>query len=73
MPEVAPVAQPVAMPIPASTIAATPLDAAPPKPAEDSGGKVEDQLRNLKRLFDQGLISADVYADKQRKILDALK
>lgn len=50
-----------------------PPEAAPAKPAEDSGVKVEDQLRNLKRLFDQGLISADIYADKQRKILDALK
>jgi hypothetical protein len=47
---------------------ATPAEAAP-----DSGVKVEDQLRNLKRLFDQGLISPEIYADKQRKILDTMK
>ncbi len=71
--EVAPPPPPVATPVPVNTVTAIPLDAPPPKPADDSGAKVEEQLRNLKRLFDQGLISADVYADKQRKVLDAMK
>jgi hypothetical protein len=73
-------AEPPPPPPPPPVVVTTPVAPVPPvapvnpvQAAPDSGAKVEEQLRNLKRLFDQGLISADVYADKQRKILDALK
>jgi hypothetical protein len=63
-------------PCPAAVLVATPVappSAAPAETAPDGAAKVEEQLRGLKRLFDQGLISADIYADKQRKLLDAMK
>jgi hypothetical protein len=33
-------------------------------------GSVEDQLRELRRLRDAGLLTEDVYADQQRRILE---
>ena len=36
-------------------------------PAKTSS--LEDQLRELKRLFDAGLISKDAYSDRQKKLL----
>jgi hypothetical protein len=75
-----PVEPPPPPPPPAAVVITAPVGPVPPlapaTPAEaapDSGVKVEDQLRNLKRLFDQGLISPEIYADKQRKILDTMK
>lgn len=41
--------------------------------ADDTNARAEEQLRSLKRLFDQGLISGDIYTDRQRKILDTMK
>jgi hypothetical protein len=34
---------------------------------------VEDQLRTLKHLYEQELISKEVYAERQQKILDGMK
>jgi hypothetical protein len=52
---------------------AKPADKAPEKITDDGNARAEDQLRSLKRLFDQGLISGDIYSDRQRKILDTMK
>lgn len=46
-----------------------------PTPAAGSGkttASVKTQLEELKKLFDQGLISNEVYQEKQRKILEGL-
>lgn len=43
------------------------------KSASEGDSKVEEQLRTLKRFFDQGLISNDVYVERQRKILETMK
>jgi hypothetical protein len=64
---------PAAVATPVTTASVAPQEQVQTKPQEDSGAKVEEQLRSLKRLFDQGLINADLYAEKQRKILDAMK
>lgn len=61
-PEPAPVtaAVPVKAPDPATPPAITPLTA-------------EEQLKTLKRLFDQKLITKEVYAERQRKIIESIK
>ena len=52
--------------------------AAPPaataeKAPEGAASSVEEQLRTLKRLHDQGLVSNEIYLERQRKILEGLK
>lgn len=44
-----------------------------PAPAEKAPPTIEDQLRALKRLYDQELISKEIYLEKQQKILEGLK
>jgi hypothetical protein len=44
-----------------------------PAPTQDAGqATVEDRLRTLKRLYEQGLISDDDYRERKRLILNAL-
>jgi hypothetical protein len=65
-PEAAP--QPTAAPV--APAAAAPA-AGNGKPAA-SATPVKTQLEELKKLFDQGLISNEVYQEKQKKILEGL-
>jgi len=63
-PEPAPVVEPAKVepaPVPA------------PAPVEKTPPAIEDQLRALKRLYDQELISKEIYIEKQQKILEGLK
>lgn len=63
-PEPAPVIKPVKVePVPEP--APTPIVKTPPT--------IEDQLRELKHLYDQELISKETYIEKQQKILEGLK
>ncbi len=50
------------------SVARAPAMAAPPAPVSAPASK-EAKLRELKRLHDQGLISDDVYVDRQKAIL----
>jgi len=77
VPAPAPASQPVkAEPVPAA--AQTPVE--PPAAAAAQGSdkptvpasSVKTQLEELKKLYDQGLISNEVYQAKQKKILDGL-
>ena len=60
----------------AAPVAATsvPVSLAP-KSVEAASASVpsEVRLRELKRLYDEGLISQQVYGDQQRKILEGTK
>ncbi len=57
----------------------TPAASSDPKPAAPAPQTMpalqatsrEEKLRELKRLHDEGLISKEVYADQQRKVMDA--
>lgn len=63
-PEPAPVIKPAkAEPVPEPT----------PTPVVNTPPTIEDQLRTLKRLYDQELISKETYLEKQQKILEGLK
>jgi len=44
-----------------------------PAPTEKMPPTIEDQLKALKRLYDQELISKEIYMEKQQKILEGLK
>ena len=43
-----------------------------PAPAidDDGGDSVRERLRKLKKLHEDGLISREVYEERQKKILD---
>jgi hypothetical protein len=62
-----------ASPAAASPAAATPLAATPPAPAAAGSapavGSKEARLRELKHFYDQGLVTEDVYRDRQKAIL----
>ena len=59
----------VAKPVVAEPVKVAPLEAAPVK----APASIKDRLQMLKDLHDQGLISNEVYNEKQQKILDELK
>lgn len=63
-PEPAPVVKPAK---------AEPVPDPAPAPIVKTQPAIEDQLRTLKRLYDQELISKEVYLEKQQKLLDGLK
>ncbi len=73
-----PVPAPTAAPAPAPAPAANPPAATPPvaRPAAPSlppvGGDAEQRLKTLKRLFDQGLITAEEYQRKRQEIIQSL-
>jgi hypothetical protein len=48
------------------------LVAVPVKTDTVAKPNVEEQLRTLKRLYDQELISKDIYNERQKRILDGL-
>lgn len=52
-----------------SKVASTAQPPAPNAPAAESGRSLEDRLAELKRLFDTGLITQDVYVERQRVLL----
>jgi hypothetical protein len=60
-------------PAAASPAAATPLAATPPAPAAAGSapavGSKEARLRELKHFYEQGLVTEDVYRDRQKAIL----
>jgi hypothetical protein len=68
-------AAPLAAPpsLPPAAAAATPLAATPPAPAAAGSapavGSKEARLRELKHFYDQGLVTEDVYRDRQKAIL----
>lgn len=77
----APAPAPVVSPVkaePAPQAAPRPPEAAAPAPVQGgdkpaaAAGPVKTQLEELKKLFDQGLISNEVYQEKQKKILEGL-
>jgi hypothetical protein len=51
--------------------AATPANTAPPAQLVSNAPTQEEKLKELKRLNDSGLISQDVYLERQRKLLEA--
>jgi hypothetical protein len=57
---------------PARPEAAAPVPAPPAVQAAPASTSVKTQLEELKKLFDQGLISNEVYQEKQKKILEGL-
>ncbi|MDP1735755.1 MAG: SHOCT domain-containing protein [Sulfuritalea sp.] len=57
---------------PAKTETAAPVAASPAVQAAPASASVKTQLEELKKLFDQGLISNEVYQEKQKKILEGL-
>ena len=59
-------------PTAAKTEAAAPVAASPAVPAAPAPASVKTQLEEMKKLFDQGLISNEVYQEKQKKILEGL-
>lgn len=61
-----PAAAPIIAPPAASSAPSTPLPPSNPTPAVSSK---EAQLRELKHLHDEGLVSEDVYRERQRAIL----
>lgn len=63
-------------PEPAPAIKPAKAEPAPdsaPIPIVKTPPTIEDQLRALKRLYDQELISKETYLEKQQKILEGLK
>lgn len=78
-PEPAPVIQPVKVepvPEPAPVIKPVKVEPVPepaPTPIVKTPPTIEDQLRELKHLYDQELISKETYLEKQQKILEGLK
>lgn len=78
-PEPAPVIQPVkdepvAEPAPVvNPVKVEPVPEPVSAPLEKTPPTIEDQLRALKRLYDQELISKEIYMEKQQKILEGLK
>jgi hypothetical protein len=62
-----------ASPAAASPAAASPAAATPPAPAAAGSapavGSKEARLRELKHFYDQGLVTEDVYRDRQKAIL----
>lgn len=67
-------AVPPPVPAPAKVDVAPPpvVQPAPVTPPAVNKPSVSVQLQELKKLFDQGLISNDVYVDKQKRILEGL-
>ena len=61
-PEPSPAAEPAKLEPVATPVAAT-----------SSGSGIEEQLKTLKHLFDQNLITKDIYDERQRKILESMK
>jgi hypothetical protein len=51
--------------------ATTPANTAPPAQLVSNAPTQEEKLKELKRLNDSGLISQDVYLERQRKLLEA--
>ena len=73
----APASQPVKVePVPQAAQIPTAPPAAVPAPGNDKptapASSVKIQLEELKKLYDQGLISNEVYQAKQKKILEGL-
>jgi hypothetical protein len=73
----APASQPVKVePVPQAAQIPTAPPAAVPAPGNDKptapASSVKTQLEELKKLYDQGLISNEVYQAKQKKILEGL-
>jgi hypothetical protein len=73
----APASQPVKVePVPQAAQIPTTPPAAVPAPGNDKptapASSVKIQLEELKKLYDQGLISNEVYQAKQKKILEGL-
>ncbi len=60
--------EPNAQPAPAQKITAMPAQADPPAPAASASR--EEKLKELKKLNDAGLISQEVFLERQRKILE---
>jgi len=63
-------------PLPPSKPASKPVRAEPvaeAEPAAKTSHTIEEQLRTLKHLYEQELISKEAYLEKQQKILDGLK
>ncbi len=55
---------------PATNIPASPKEALP-TPSDKRPSPTEEKLAELKQLYDKGLISHDIYLEKQREILGA--
>ena len=55
---------------PAATKPSTTLQAKADTPATNSSASKEEKLKELKRLSDAGLISRDVFLERQRKIME---
>ncbi|HEV7613853.1 MAG TPA: hypothetical protein VGO37_18385 [Steroidobacteraceae bacterium] len=62
-------AAPAAAPGPLKVPAAMPTPAPAPAVANSSVSSKEARLRELKHLYDEGLVSDDVYRERQRSIL----
>lgn len=56
---------------PAQGPATTSPTVSPSTPLASSTPTLEEKLKELKRYYDSGLISQDVYLDRQRKLLEA--
>lgn len=63
-----PTAAPVTSATPAPGSSSGPVPAAPAVPSRGASSK-EARLRELKHLYDEGLVSDDVYKERQRAIL----
>jgi hypothetical protein len=64
-----PAERPMAAPAPLPAIPATPASSPQSLPAAGAVASKEERLRELKHLYDEGLVTDDVYRDRQRAIL----